>query len=249
MKMWTKVHAIYLAVLLLNFTHQALTAKVSEITIKTGSDGTDSDIAAKICDRAGVCCETNALDNSGNDFEVGQTDIFKEKQLLGECSEDVLDPQTGNLTVKLKKMDGFLRLGTWSVDWVEIRTDAPKITFRCNVSALLDPKLKDVVRSTAIKEEDKASVGASCQPTGATGPENQIMHFWVPIISAAVFVVAICVIVVIVWKTRCQKRSNRHQAKEVDNNPVYGLYFTSEGERIDEGVAEVVDENSDYYGR
>ena len=39
------------------------------------------------------------------------------------------------------------------------------------------------------------------------------------------------------------------KAKEVDNNPVYGLYFTSEGEMIDEGVAEVVDENSDYYGR
>ena len=39
------------------------------------------------------------------------------------------------------------------------------------------------------------------------------------------------------------------KAKEVDNNPLYGLYFTSEGERIDEGVAEVVDENSDYYGR
>ena len=89
--------------------------------------------------------------------------------------QDVLDPQTGNLTVKLKKMDGFLRLGTWSVDWVEIRTDAPKITFRCNVSALLDPKLKDVVRSTAIKEEDKASVGASCQPTGNTKSRNTIL--------------------------------------------------------------------------
>ena len=39
------------------------------------------------------------------------------------------------------------------------------------------------------------------------------------------------------------------KVKEVDNNPLYGLYFTRGGERIDEGVNEVVDENSDYYGR
>ena len=99
------------------------------------------------------------------------------------------------------------------------------------------------------------------------------MTLWVPIISAAVLVVAICIIGVIIWKTRCRRQSNwqvkkrrlietlnddgcKHfklqmllKAKEVDNNPVYGLYYTSGGERIDEGVAEVVDENSDYYGR
>jgi len=39
------------------------------------------------------------------------------------------------------------------------------------------------------------------------------------------------------------------KAKEVDNNPLYGLYFTSDGAKIDEGVAEAVDENSDYYGQ
>ena len=38
------------------------------------------------------------------------------------------------------------------------------------------------------------------------------------------------------------------KAKEVDNNPVYGLYYNSQEERIDEGVTEIVDENSDYYG-
>ena len=71
-------------------------------------------------------------------------------------------------TVKLGNVGGWLRLSDWSVDWVEIQTDAPKITFRCNVSAKLDPKLADAVRSTTgLKEEDKAySVGSSCQTTG-----------------------------------------------------------------------------------
>ena len=96
------------------------------------------------------------------------------------------------------------------------------------------------------------------------------MKLWVPIISAAVLVVAICIIGVIIWKTQCQRQSNWQvkkrrlndddgckdfilqmlfKAKEEDNNPVYGLYYTSGGEKIDEGVAEVVDENSDYYGQ
>ena len=72
----------------------------------------------------------------------------------------------GDWTVKLGNVDGWLRLSDWSVDWVDIKTDT-KTTFRCNVSALLDPKLTDAVRSTTdLKEEDKASVGARCQTTG-----------------------------------------------------------------------------------
>ena len=38
------------------------------------------------------------------------------------------------------------------------------------------------------------------------------------------------------------------KVKEVDNNPVYGLYYSSSGDRVDEGTAEAVDENN-YYGR
>ena len=64
----------------------------------------------------------------------------------------------GNWTVKLGILDGFFRFSDWSVDWVEITTEEPKTTFRCNVSALLDPKLTDVVRSKSnIKDEDEAS--------------------------------------------------------------------------------------------
>ena len=81
--------------------------------------------------------------------------------------QDVLDPQTGNWTVNLKIVDGFLRLDDWFVDWVEFQTDAPEITFRCNVSAKLDPKLTDAVRTqSSLREENKASIGSSCQRTG-----------------------------------------------------------------------------------
>jgi len=83
--MWLKVRADCLAILLLTFTHQALPAKVSEITIKTGSETTDANICASICDGAGVCCKTNALDNSDiDDFEKGQIDKFKGQKLLGD---------------------------------------------------------------------------------------------------------------------------------------------------------------------
>ena len=38
------------------------------------------------------------------------------------------------------------------------------------------------------------------------------------------------------------------KAKAVDINPVYGVYYSSSGERVDEGTAEAVDENN-YYGQ
>ena len=73
----------------------------------------------------------------------------------------------GNWTVKLGSAGGFFRLSDWSVDWVEIKMDAPKITFRCNVNALLDPTLTDAVRSTTpLEKDDKTSVGSNCQATG-----------------------------------------------------------------------------------
>ena len=44
---------------------------------------------------------------------------------------------------------------------------------------------------------------------------------------------------------RCQKEKNM---AKVDVNRDYNLYFTPEGERLDEGVCEAVDTN-DYYGQ
>ena len=71
----------------------------------------------------------------------------------------------GNWTVKLQNV-GFLRLSDWSVDWVEVIIDEPDITVRCNVNALLDPKLTDAVNKKAIRKEAKTSIGGSCQRKG-----------------------------------------------------------------------------------
>ena len=59
-------------------------------------------------------------------------------------------------------------MSDWSVDWVEIKIDEPKITYRCNVNALLDPKLTDAVNKKAIRKEAKTSIGGSCQRKGNT---------------------------------------------------------------------------------
>ena len=57
-------------------------------------------------------------------------------------------------------------MSDWSVDWVKIKTDAPKFTFRCNVFALLEPKLTDAVRSSSpFAEEEITSIGSNCQTT------------------------------------------------------------------------------------
>ena len=57
-------------------------------------------------------------------------------------------------------------MSDWSVDWVEIKTDVPKITFRCNVNALLDPKLTDALNDRTIRKTEKTSIGGSCHTKG-----------------------------------------------------------------------------------
>ena len=51
--------------------------------------------------------------------------------------QDVLDPETGNWTVKLKIVGGFFRLSDWFVDWVDIAIDEAD-NFICPVDEWLD---------------------------------------------------------------------------------------------------------------
>ena len=46
----------------------------------------------------------------------------------------------------------------------------------------------------------------------------------------------------------CRKRSKKPQEKpvEVDENPVYDMYYFADGDRIDYGNVEVEDENQMY---
>ena len=47
------------------------------------------------------------------------------------------------------------------------------------------------------------------------------------------------------WKKK-KREAGKQEAADVDENLVYGIYYTSAGDKVDEGRAEVVDDN-DYY--
>ena len=71
---------------------------MSEIAIKTGNDIYDSSncgALAKICDNVGKCCETwtegKGLYNQGPNREKGQTDIYSNTTILGDCSKEVTE--------------------------------------------------------------------------------------------------------------------------------------------------------------
>ena len=47
---------------------------------------------------------------------------------------------------------------------------------------------------------------------------------------------------------RHKKRTSEESFEEVDENPVYGVDYSADGEHVDYGDSEVQDENQ-YYGR
>ena len=52
----------------------------------------------------------------------------------------------------------------------------------------------------------------------------------------------------LIWICRKKKRTNTAENVQADEdvNPVYGVYYASSGDRIDDGVHEITDEN-EYY--
>ena len=71
--------------------------QVSGIAIKTGTvPNAESNCSAvmEICDKDGNCCQTTpngkGLDNPGTDRESGQTDIYTNTTLLGNCADEVI---------------------------------------------------------------------------------------------------------------------------------------------------------------
>ena len=70
---------------------------VSTIASKTGTGkyaGSKSRVVAEICDAQGTCCQTSSdgrgLDNSGEDRQIGQTDVYTDRAILGSCSQKVV---------------------------------------------------------------------------------------------------------------------------------------------------------------
>ena len=72
----------------------------------------------------------------------------------------MLDPDTGNWTVKLKVLKGLM--DDWSVSWVKVHTDAPNYTFKCNFTTMLDMGIWEAARKT------KQEVVATCSRNGTS---------------------------------------------------------------------------------
>ena len=69
---------------------------VSTIATKTGTinenAGSNARVLVEICDSQGTCCQTSSggLDNPGQDRAVGQTDIYTNTAILGNCAQEVI---------------------------------------------------------------------------------------------------------------------------------------------------------------
>ena len=63
-------------------------------------------------------------------------------------------------------------------------------------------------------------------------------------------VTVLLLILALVLVLRC-KKNQRREAREPrveDANPLYGMYYFTDGGRIDQGRSEVTDDNNAYYG-
>ena len=66
------------------------------------------------------------------------------------------------------------------------------------------------------------------------------------IVSVLVILVCVAVIAFILFR-RSKKTKAEDTVEEVDENPVYDMYYFADGDRVDYGNTEVQDEN-DLYG-
>ena len=70
--------------------------QLQEIAIKTGGvahSGSTCHVVMEVCDGYGWCCQTSSegLDNPGHvDREIGETDIYTNTTILGNCAEAVI---------------------------------------------------------------------------------------------------------------------------------------------------------------
>ena len=69
---------------------------MSTIATKTGTDqyaASNARVVVEICDSQGTCCQTSSdgLDNPGQDRENGQTDVYTNSSILGNCAQEVIN--------------------------------------------------------------------------------------------------------------------------------------------------------------
>ena len=73
------------------------------------------------------------------------------------------------------------------------------------------------------------------------------MTIAVTVAIVSVLVILVCVAVLAFILFRRSKKTKAEEPAEVDENPVYDMYYFADGDRVDYGNTEVQDEN-DLYG-
>ena len=62
-----------------------------------------------------------------------------------------------------------------------------------------------------------------------------------------VFLLVLVLALVLRFRKKQKKQREANEAEDEDENPVYGMYEFADGGNVDEGRAEIVDDN-EYYG-
>ena len=64
--------------------------------------------------------------------------------------------------------------------------------------------------------------------------------------AVAAVILLLSLVLVLVLAKKKNERKEARAPGVVDMNPVYGMYYFADGEQIDAGRSEVVDDNADY---
>ena len=70
--------------------------------------------------------------------------------------------------------------------------------------------------------------------------------FTVPIVIASSVLLILCIAVVVFLLARRLKIKREPSVEQRDENPVYDMYYFSDGQHVDYGTSEVQDENENY---
>ena len=65
-------------------------------------------------------------------------------------------------------------------------------------------------------------------------------------VAAVILLSLALVLALVLVKKKNERKEASRAAGVVDMNPVYGMYYIADGEQIDAGRSEVVDDNADY---
>jgi len=116
--------------------HLAQGVHVSTIAIKTGTEGSAESrarVVVEICDSQGTCCQSSSLDNPGKDRERGQTDVYTNTEILGNCQGSLVgEPVTAKLTTSDPHGDDG-----WYAEWMNVTMSTGEV-FSCPVDGWLD---------------------------------------------------------------------------------------------------------------